>query len=74
MGGKPQTTARFKNTSQPGLERLPERRFLRQQRHGKLRSEPGEFAKVQFQKLEETIYGVPIYRQPWFRARRQKLT
>lgn len=35
--------------------------------------EPGEFAKVKFQNLEETIYGVPIYRQPWFRARRQKL-
>jgi Zn-dependent peptidase ImmA (M78 family) len=34
--------------------------------------EPGEFAKVKFQNLEETIYGVPIYRQPWFRARRQK--
>lgn len=34
---------------------------------------PGEFAKVKFQNLEEAIYGVPIYRQPWFRARRQKL-
>jgi Zn-dependent peptidase ImmA (M78 family) len=32
----------------------------------------GEFAKVQFQKLEEQIHGVPIYRQPWFRARRKK--
>jgi Zn-dependent peptidase ImmA (M78 family) len=31
-----------------------------------------EFAKVQFQNLEESIYGIPIYRQPWFRARRQK--
>ncbi len=32
--------------------------------------DPGEFAKVQFQKLEDEIYGVPIYRQPWFKARR----
>lgn len=31
--------------------------------------EKGEFAKVQFQKLEELIHGVPIYRQPWFKAR-----
>jgi Zn-dependent peptidase ImmA (M78 family) len=34
--------------------------------------ERGQFAKVQFQKLEEEIYGVPIYRQPWFRARRHR--
>ena len=34
--------------------------------------ENGEFAKVQFQKLEEQLYGVPIYRQPWFKARRVK--
>jgi Zn-dependent peptidase ImmA (M78 family) len=35
----------------------------------------GEFAKVQFQKLEESIYGPPIYKQAWFkryRARKQK--
>ena len=32
--------------------------------------ERGQFAKVQFQKLEEEIHGVPIYRQPWFKARR----
>lgn len=31
----------------------------------------GEFAKVKFQKLEEQIHGVPIYRQPWFKARRR---
>ena len=30
----------------------------------------GQFAKVQFHKLEEEIYGVPIYKQPWFRNRR----
>jgi Zn-dependent peptidase ImmA (M78 family) len=34
--------------------------------------ERGKFAKVQFQKLEEEIYGVPIYRQPWFKARRRR--
>jgi Zn-dependent peptidase ImmA (M78 family) len=34
--------------------------------------EPGEFATVKFQKLEEEIYGVPIYRQPWFKARRRR--
>jgi Zn-dependent peptidase ImmA (M78 family) len=33
---------------------------------------PGQFAKVQFQKLEESIYGVPFYKQPWFRAHRKK--
>ena len=32
----------------------------------------GEFAKIQFQTLEEQIYGVPIYRQAWFRARRAR--
>src|SRR5271154_6658569 len=34
--------------------------------------ERGEFAKVKFQKLEDSIHGAPIYRQPWFRARRRK--
>ena len=33
--------------------------------------ERGEFAKVKFQKLEDSIYGAPIYRQPWFRARKR---
>ena len=32
----------------------------------------GQFAMVQFQKLEEEIYGVPIYRQQWFKARRRR--
>lgn len=31
----------------------------------------GEFAKVQFRKLEERLYGKPIYRQGWFKARRR---
>jgi Zn-dependent peptidase ImmA (M78 family) len=30
----------------------------------------GQFAKTQFQKLEEQIYGLPIYKQGWFIARR----
>jgi hypothetical protein len=34
--------------------------------------EPNAFAKVQFQKLEDTIHGLPIFRQPWFKARRQR--
>jgi Zn-dependent peptidase ImmA (M78 family) len=34
--------------------------------------ERGQFAKVKFQKLEYQIYGTPIYRQPWFRARRRR--
>ena len=34
--------------------------------------EPGQFSKVQFQKLEESIHGVPIYKQPWFRTHREK--
>ncbi len=28
------------------------------------------FGKVQFTKLEEEIYGTPIYKQQWFKARR----
>lgn len=36
--------------------------------------EKGEFGKVQFQKLEEQIYGVPIYRQAWFKAHRSRKT
>ncbi len=34
--------------------------------------EPGQFAKVQFQKLEESMHGVPFYKQSWFRARRER--
>jgi Zn-dependent peptidase ImmA (M78 family) len=34
--------------------------------------ERGEFAKIQFQKLEEKLYGIPIFRQPWFKARRER--
>ena len=34
--------------------------------------ERGQFAKIQFQKLEEKLHGVPIFRQPWFRARRHR--
>lgn len=30
------------------------------------------FAKVQFQKLEESIYGLPIYKQPGFKKRRNR--
>jgi Zn-dependent peptidase ImmA (M78 family) len=30
---------------------------------------PDQFLKIQFQKLEDQMYGAPIYRQPWFRER-----
>jgi Zn-dependent peptidase ImmA (M78 family) len=29
-------------------------------------------AGVQFQKLEEELFGIPIYKQPWFKARRAR--
>lgn len=32
--------------------------------------EPGAFAKIQFQKLEEEIFGSPIYKQEWFKRAR----
>lgn len=32
----------------------------------------GEFKDIQFQKLEEEIHGLPIYKQPWFKERRAK--
>lgn len=32
----------------------------------------GAFARVQFSKLYETIYGLPIYKQDWFKATRAK--
>jgi hypothetical protein len=32
---------------------------------------PGQFDGVQFQNLEEQIYGTPVYKQPWFRQRRR---
>ena len=33
---------------------------------------PHEFAKVRFQKLEEELFGLPIYKQEWFKRRRAK--
>lgn len=30
----------------------------------------GQFAKVKFTVLEEQMFGVPIYKQDWFRQRR----
>jgi Zn-dependent peptidase ImmA (M78 family) len=32
----------------------------------------GQFQKKQFQKLEETLHGIPIYKQPWFRRHRDR--
>lgn len=31
-----------------------------------------EYKSVQFQKLEEKIYGVPLYKQPWFKKHRAR--
>lgn len=37
--------------------------------------EPHQFDKIRFQKLEEQIYGAPIYKQDWFKkARARKAT
>jgi len=33
---------------------------------------PSAFVGVRFQLLEEEIFGVPIYKQPWFKARRAR--
>jgi Zn-dependent peptidase ImmA (M78 family) len=33
---------------------------------------PAQFQGVQFKKQEERLYGVPFYRQPWFRAARRR--
>jgi len=32
----------------------------------------GQFSDVQFQKLEEEVFGLPIYKQPWFRSLRAR--
>ncbi len=32
----------------------------------------GQFRQEQFQKLEEALYGVPIYKQSWFRRHRDR--
>lgn len=32
----------------------------------------GEYSKIQFQKLEEEMYGVPIYKQEWFKKHRAR--
>lgn len=34
-------------------------------------AQEASFSRVQFQKLEEKMFGLPIYKQPWFKARRQ---
>jgi Zn-dependent peptidase ImmA (M78 family) len=34
---------------------------------------PDQFVGIKFQKLEEEMYGVPFYRQPWFRGRQRKV-
>jgi Zn-dependent peptidase ImmA (M78 family) len=45
--------------------------FIRKrlERFGKI--PPAQFGRFQFQKREDELYGAPIYRQPWFVARRK---
>jgi Zn-dependent peptidase ImmA (M78 family) len=45
--------------------------FIRKRLERLGRVAPGEFQNVQFQKLEEKLYGLPIYKQSWFVARRK---
>ncbi|MGH7146424.1 MAG: ImmA/IrrE family metallo-endopeptidase [Nitrospiraceae bacterium] len=33
---------------------------------------PGQFKQERFQKLEEKLHGIPIYKQPWFQRHRLK--
>jgi len=46
--------------------------FLRKQLERMGFAHPGDFARVQFQKLEEQMFGLPIYKQPWFIRYRQR--
>ncbi len=46
--------------------------FLRKRLERMGFADPGDFAKVQFQKLEEEMFGLPIYKQPWFVRHRQR--
>lgn len=32
----------------------------------------GKFAKIKFTRLEEQMYGIPFYKEPWFRAQRTR--
>lgn len=32
----------------------------------------GQFSDIQFQKLEEEVFGVPVYKQSWFKLRRAR--
>lgn len=34
----------------------------------------GAYSKIQFTKLEESIYGTPFYKQPWFKQARARKT
>jgi Zn-dependent peptidase ImmA (M78 family) len=46
--------------------------FLRKRLERMGFAQPGAFDRVQFQKLEEELYGLPIYKQEWFKARRRR--
>jgi len=44
--------------------------FLQKRLHRMGLIERNQFRGVQFKKREEELYGLPIYKQPWFRHRR----
>jgi Zn-dependent peptidase ImmA (M78 family) len=46
--------------------------FLRKRLERMGFARPGAFDRVQFQKLEEELFGVPIYKQEWFVQRRRR--
>jgi len=45
--------------------------FIRKRLEWLQKIAPAQFQGVKFQKREDELYGVPIYRQPWFIARRK---
>ena len=48
--------------------------FLRKRLERMGFARPGAFNRIQFQKLEEELFGAPIYKQEWFIQRRRRLS
>jgi len=67
----PEDIVRFKRAAPPVVSY----QFLRKRFEFLNLAPRGEYAKVQFTKLEDRMFGPPIYKQPWFqqlRARRSR--
>ncbi|HXW25922.1 MAG TPA: ImmA/IrrE family metallo-endopeptidase [Xanthobacteraceae bacterium] len=64
---KPQDIVRFKKFHCRGKVSYT---FIRKRLELRGLVQRDQFAGVKFQKLEEEMYGVPFYRQSWFRQRR----